>query len=230
MDARSSDSVRPGTPGTPGIPGTPGGDTDGRPTAAPGSKKLVRAAIRAARRALPETQRADRSAALCTAVLGYLQELTPVVRSVAAYCSAPDEPDTAPLLTALVGQGIAVYVPVCEAEHKLSWVRWFPDAQLVRSDFAPVLEPVGERLGVELFQEISTLFIPALAIDAAGLRLGQGGGYYDRFLPQLANFPVQIAALVYEQELMPAGGFATDPHDAPVDLVITPAGVRRFLD
>lgn len=193
------------------------------------SKKALRAQIRAARRALPAEVRAQRSAAMADAVRRYLEDLAPVVRTVAAYCSAPDEPDTEPLLTALVADGIQVYVPVCEPQYQLSWVQWFPGVEVVRSPRAPVMEPVGPRLGLELFDEVATVFIPALAIDTDGLRLGQGGGYYDRFLPQIEQFPVQVAAMVYDEEVVASGTFSVAPHDMPVDLVITPGGARHFL-
>lgn len=218
MDAQSSPSA------------VPADSAAARSGAFAESKKALRTAIRTARRALPDEVRAQRSAAISEAVRRYLADLAPVVRTVAAYCSAPDEPDTEPLLAALAADGIQVYVPVCEPEYQLSWVRWVPGVELVRSPRAPVMEPVGPRRGLELFDEVATLFIPALAIDADGLRLGQGGGYYDRFLPRLEQFPVQVAALVYDEELVASGTFSVAPHDMPVDLVITPGGARHFLD
>ncbi|WP_313812755.1 5-formyltetrahydrofolate cyclo-ligase [Glutamicibacter sp.] len=198
----------------------------------PLSKKSARAAVRAARKNIPEHLRATRAEQLCSTVREYLAQLTPVVRGVALYYSSPEEPDTEALMRQLVDDGIHVYLPVCEAEHRLSWVRWEPGIELERSAHAPVMEPVGRRYGVELFEQeeaISTLFIPALSIDSNGRRLGQGGGYYDRFLPRIEHTPVQIAALVYDEEYLPAGSFEVDAHDAPVDLVITPSMVHHII-
>ena len=197
------------------------------------SKKSARAAVREARKNLPDTVRTERAGQIGTHVREYLAALTPVVRSVALYNSQPDEPDTETLMRQLFEDGINVYLPVCEPEYQLSWVRWEPGIELERSPRAPVMEPVGQRFGVEPFEAedgISTLFIPALSIDANGYRLGQGGGYYDRFLPRIAHTPVQVAAMVFDEEFVPAGSYELNEYDTAVDLVITPAGVHHIID
>lgn len=199
--------------------------------AARADKARWRSDIRAARRALPADHREELAQALTVQALDALEErlgsgddAASSPGTLAAYFSAPDEPDTAGLLAALVQLGYEVYLPVCEPQYQLSWTRWEPETELVPSPRAPVLEPVGERHGAELFEQIQLMFIPALAIDAAGLRLGQGGGYYDRFLPQIQGLGTRLAALVYDHEFLPAGSFTVAAHDRPVGLVITPSG------
>lgn len=206
------------------------------PDPAPSDKVSWRREIRATRRALDPALRAQRAEDLAEQALGALDERlgasadrAGAPAKLAAYFSSPDEPDTAPLLRRLVQLGHQVYLPVCEPEYRLSWTRWEPGTELRPSAIAPVTEPVGERHGAELFAQIPLLFIPALAIDSAGMRLGQGGGYYDRFLPQLAPLGTRLAALVYSDEFVQAGSFAVDPHDRPVGLVITP-DARHELD
>jgi 5-formyltetrahydrofolate cyclo-ligase len=63
---------------------------------------------------------------------------------------------------------------------------------------------------------------PALAVDHAGWRLGRGAGYFDR---ALAHARGPICALVYADELLP--GVPHEPHDVPVQLVVTEAGMFR---
>jgi len=192
-------------------------------------KKAVRASIRAARDSKDSQVRAALGKNLAETVLGYLTQSTGIVRKVAAYMSSPAEPDTAKLLDALVAEGIEVFLPVCEPNFALSWAAYTPGIEFQRSTLAPVLEPVGPRHGTELFDDINTLIIPALAIDEQGLRLGQGGGYYDRFLPLIEDSPVRVAAVVYEEEYVPAGTFPVAEHDQPVDLVFTPAQVHQII-
>lgn len=201
----------------------------GHPDPAPTDKASWRRAIRqtrrsldaAGRQALAEGFRGQVMAALAERKLG-AAGTGGAPRRIAAYLSAPDEPDTTLLLRQLVDAGYQVYLPVCEPGRALSWTSWEPGTELAPSRFAPVDEPVGERHGPELFATIELMFIPALAVDSAGMRLGQGGGYYDRFLPLLDGRGTRIAALVHDDEFVEAGSFEVDRHDRPVGLVITP--------
>ena len=59
-----------------------------------------------------------------------------------------------------------------------------------------------------------------------GLRLGYGGGFYDRTLAALPGVPtLGVAFACQRMEVVPAG-----PHDAPLDAVATEAGVMRFRE
>jgi len=191
-------------------------------------KKAVRTKIRAARQALDPATREDHGKQLAATVLGYLTQSTGIVRKVAAYCSSPGEPDTSVLLDALVNEGIEVYLPICEPDFALSWAAYSPGIEFLPSALAPVLEPVGPRFANDIFDDINTIIIPALAIDAQGRRLGQGGGYYDRFLPLIEDSPVRVAAVVYDSEFVDEDAFPFAEHDQPVDLVFTPTQVHQI--
>lgn len=141
---------------------------------------------------------------------------------VCAYISTGAEPPTGALLEALADAGYAVHVPVCEPGHQLSWTPWHPGAELVRSHFAPVMEPSGPRLSFDRLDSVRAILVPALAADRSGVRLGQGGGYYDRFLAGTA--PVPVAAVVHDHEALAAGLLPHDSLDVPVDCLVTPAG------
>ncbi|PRB71299.1 5-formyltetrahydrofolate cyclo-ligase [Arthrobacter sp. MYb213] len=184
-------------------------------------KKSRRAKARAARRALSPATRAKLAQQLAAQAMAYLTESTDTAVRVGAYLSTDEEPDTSVLLNALVDAGIEVFLPVCQPEYQLGWVRWNPGVELRRSAVAPVDEPVGPRHDARLFEQVHTLFIPALLVDQRGLRLGQGGGYYDRFLPLIEQQATRVAALVYSSEFVPAGDFPVEAHDRPVDMVIT---------
>ena len=62
------------------------------------------------------------------------------------------------------------------------------------------------------------LFMPATAVDRDGNRIGQGGGYYDVFQSHLAAAGRDIprAAVVFDDELLPAGSIPAEPFDRPV--------------
>lgn len=149
--------------------------------------------------------------------------------TVCAYVSTGQEPPTGPLLAAWVAAGHTVYVPVCEPEFQLGWTRWHPGIQMARSALAPVMEPVGARLPFAGLGPVQAILIPALAVDTAGVRLGQGGGYYDRFLATLPPLPLPLAAVVYAHELVAPGLLPHDSLDVRVTYALTPAGYRRCI-
>jgi len=71
------------------------------------------------------------------------------------------------------------------------------------------------------------VLVPALAVDRSGTRLGRGGGWYDRALGHLAPGSV-VLAVVYPQEVWPAGALPRENHDQSVDGVLTWFGVELF--
>lgn len=149
--------------------------------------------------------------------------------TVAAYLGVGTELSTDVLLSRLAGAGHPILLPVCEPAFQLSWVRWVPGTELVPSTLAPVLEPVGRRETVQIMEDVDVVLLPALAADMAGNRLGQGGGYYDRFLASLSQVRQKplTAAVVYDHELVSAGTFEYTPLDVPVDGVFTPRRWRQ---
>lgn len=163
-------------------------------------------------------------------VTGSLPAPTRSTSVVCTYLSLGDEPPTGQLLEALYHANFRVFVPVCESDYALSWVAWRPGIELVQSVHAPVLEPVGPRFDFAALENVAALMLPALAVDGSGTRLGQGGGYYDRFLAGLPSATsvgtpqLPVAALVYSTEFLPAVRLPCDSLDQRVNWAITPAG------
>ncbi|MHA7279045.1 5-formyltetrahydrofolate cyclo-ligase [Arthrobacter sp. MDT2-2] len=201
-------------------------------------KARLRASLRSARGALDPTDRQDQSRALAGVVVEYVRSLPSAPSgtprqgpTVAAYLGVDPEPDTAPLLEELHGLGFGVVVPVCEPEYQLSWASWLPGIPLQRSVRAPVHEPTGARSSFDEVPDVAVILVPALAVDGSGHRLGQGGGYYDRFLaryPLGAPGAVPRLGVVYRPEVLPAGTIPSGPHDQPLGGVFTPDGLLRF--
>jgi 5-formyltetrahydrofolate cyclo-ligase len=143
--------------------------------------------------------------------------------TVAAYVSIGQEPGTGPLLDLLTEAGKRVVLPVLLPDNDLDWAAYGGPADLVPAGRG-LLEPAGPRLGVDAVATADVVLVPALAVDRAGMRLGRGGGSYDR---ALGRVPVGtfVCALLYDGELVdrvPHGD-----HDRPVTAVVTPSGVSR---
>ncbi|MFD5431512.1 5-formyltetrahydrofolate cyclo-ligase [Kitasatospora sp. NPDC127067] len=189
----------------------------------PNEKSDLRTRLLTQRRDLAAEERAAAAGALAA----HAGELAAAGATVAAYVSVGAEPGTRPLLDALRARGVRVLLPVLLADNDLDWAEYAgPDA------LAPagrgLLEPVGPRLGPQAVTGAAVVLLPGLAVDRSGLRLGRGGGSYDRVLARLARAGARpvLAVLLYEHELLER--VPAEPHDRPVDLAVLPSGVRRL--
>lgn len=207
------------------------------------SKEEIRSSHRAARSALPLAAQDAAAAAIARHGLQWASGLARGRQGTfAAYLGVGAEPPTLPLLTALTDAGHRVLLPVCEPEIELSWVYWTPQSGFARSRYAPIQEPVGERHGTAVMRDATAIILPATAVDFAGNRIGQGGGYYDKFLAALATLPpasghasdasdaaaLPTAAVVYDMEVLPAGSIPAESFDRKVDAALTPGGILRL--
>ena len=152
---------------------------------------------------------------------------TPEVRraaTVAAYVSLNGEPGTAPLLDALVAARKRVILPVLLPDGDLDWATYEGATELTPASRG-LLEPTGPTLGRDAVATADVVLVPGLAVDRYGVRLGRGGGSYDR---ALGRVPVGTftCVLLYDGEVgVPV---PVEPHDRPVGWAATPAGVVRL--
>ena len=100
------------------------------------------------------------------------------------------------------------------------WGLWEAGRALVTLGRPPA-QPEGEAWGAESLKEADLIVIPALAASADGTRLGQGGGWYDRALMHRSP-GVPVVAAIFDDEVLEAGVIPAEPHDVPVDAIVTP--------
>ncbi|MFJ5266264.1 5-formyltetrahydrofolate cyclo-ligase [Streptomyces sp. NPDC088387] len=159
-----------------------------------------------------------------------LPELTHA-RTVAAYVSVDNEPGTIALLDALRARGVRVLLPALLPDNDLDWGAYAGEGSLARVQHGgrmALFEPAGERLGPDAVTAADVVLLPGLAVDARGMRLGRGGGSYDRVLARLERAGAQpaLVVLLYDAEVV--AEVPVEAHDRPVDAVVTPSGVRHF--
>lgn len=156
---------------------------------------------------------------------------------IAAYLAMPGEPDPALITAAVREAGGRVLLPVPLADRTMAWAVDDGSRSEAR-DPVRVPVPAGPRVGVGarpvLAEVVTTVLLPALAVDETGGRLGQGGGFYDRFLSELATLRVTgrrgplVVAVVHDDEVLPVGTVPVRDHDRAVDAVLTPTRFMRF--
>jgi 5-formyltetrahydrofolate cyclo-ligase len=178
-------------------------------------KAALREQFLARRRARSDRERAAAAAAVATALLRGLTG----VRAFAAYVPEEIEPGHGRLPAAYTQLGARVLLPVVPpAGTELAWA--VDTGRLAPGRFG-LLEPVGPRLGPTAIGTADVVVVPALAVARDGVRLGRGGGYYDRALAHARTGAV-VVAVVFDEELLDE--LPAEPHDIRVQAVVTPSG------
>jgi 5-formyltetrahydrofolate cyclo-ligase len=145
--------------------------------------------------------------------------------TIAAYASFGTEPDTSGLIFALWKRGAYVLLPRLLPDGDLDWASYEGPDSLTLGPRG-FLEPTEPPRGVAAVASADVVLVPALAIDRDGMRLGRGGGSYDRALARVGPAILTIG-LVYDGELVDA--LPAEPHDRRVRAVATPSGgLHRF--
>jgi 5-formyltetrahydrofolate cyclo-ligase len=177
-------------------------------------KSTRRAELRTRRRAVAAGRDATSdAAALADHVLKLLDDLGLGAGAVVtSYVAVPGEPPTAALNAALTAHGIRVLVPITLPDFDLDWT----DGD----------DAAAAPLGPDAVALADVVLAPGLAVDRRGTRMGQGGGCYDRALPRRRpGTPVLV--LLHPGELLDpsAPWLPHEPHDQPVDAVVTAEGL-----
>ena len=168
------------------------------------------------RRAVDAAVRAEESLKLCHAAA----ELARGATAVAAYVPVGSEPGTLDLLDALRSVSPTVLVPVAREPGPLYWAEYTGRDSLKPAPYG-LSEPTGAVTGPESVTRCEVVFVPALAVDSRGVRLGRGAGFYDRTL-DLVRAGTPIVAVVRDEELVQI--LPEEPHDRRATHALTPGG------
>jgi len=175
-------------------------------------------------RATRKKRSANQQQKMAEALAGILEGV-PELHSascVAAYVARPGEPGTEETLARLRERETEVLLPVLTSGLERGWA--YDSGPEQREQAAPGRppEPIGEHLPADTLQKADVILAPALAVDLNGIRLGQGGGWYDRALEH-ARSDALIIAMVFDEEFVDDGvDLPEEPHDQRVHMVATP--------
>ncbi len=183
------------------------------------NKQELRQRLLAERDARAEAARRALDAALCERLTAL-----PCLQTCSAlllYFPVGSEIDLLPLAAFAFAHGIPVGFPVCLAEpNELIFRQATPQTRFVCGKFGIPVPPEGAPQLVP--DEQTVCLLPALGYDRDLNRLGYGGGYYDRFLQTFLGLAVGVCR---EDALCPT--VFPEPHDLPIDLLVTEKSTLR---
>ena len=153
------------------------------PQPAPADKASWRAAAQTVLRSRPEPLRKRHALLLANEVAKLADSLS--AQTVALYAPLGPEVETRDLANALLVRGIRLVYPRVRTDNSaMDMAEAAGPAALVMRPRSRMMEPAG---AVVAAQAIDLVVVPCLGLSGRGVRLGRGGGYYDRWLPGLRS-------------------------------------------
>jgi 5-formyltetrahydrofolate cyclo-ligase len=145
-----------------------------------------------------------------------------LAHTVAVFLSFDGELDTRPLIDQLWRAGKRVYLPVLHpfSPGNLLFLHYHPSSNLVMNRLK-IREPQLDIRDVLPLGQLDVLITPLVAFDAAGQRLGMGGGFYDRTLQNWRQHHLQPVGYAHDCQQVEA--LPTERWDIPLPAVITPS-------
>lgn len=141
--------------------------------------------------------------------------------TVTAYVAVGSEPGTGLLLDGLLAAGKRVLLPVTTPDLDLDWAVYAGPSSLSPARRG-LLEPTGERLGLDAVAGADALLIPGMAVSSDGIRMGKGGGCYDKALTRVPEVAWRCVLLFADEVGREVPGEA---HDQPVHAAATSEGI-----
>jgi 5-formyltetrahydrofolate cyclo-ligase len=184
----------------------------------PQTKAEVRKFVAQRRSQLRLIDNPNRSGAIAERALALIADL-PRPSRVALFVAFGNEPPTNALLDELIYRGYEIVMPKVIEENVVTWhlLNGFWERDYYQID-APTSEPLIDGLA-----SCSAVFVPAVALDADGARLGRGGGYYDRALANVSRErdggPRRIG-VVDQAGFVPVGLIPMAVHDQWMDAAL----------
>ncbi|HEY1891743.1 MAG TPA: 5-formyltetrahydrofolate cyclo-ligase [Steroidobacteraceae bacterium] len=196
----------------------------------PDARSSLRASLRAKRRAVAATARA-RAARQVAHHADRIVHLHSGQR-IGIYAATAEELDTSCLIALALRRGCLVYLPRIDPRlrvRSMRFARITAAPRALRSNRFGIVEPDGPPLASARLLDV--VFLPLVGFDRHGVRLGMGGGYYDRAfgfrrLRTSWHTPLLVGIGYASQEVE---RIAAAAHDVPLDLVITECAAIRSM-
>ena len=181
-------------------------------------KKRLRAEIRKAERELPGEEKTGSDREIINNIISTGEYISAGV--IFTFVGTEREINTRPLIEKALSDGKRVCVPLCTGSGIME-AREIKSLGDLRPGSYGIFEPEASSEKIEP-DEINLAIVPCVSCSREGKRLGQGGGYYDRFMEKYKG----PAAVICREALM-RDEIPTEEHDYTFSLVITDMSVYR---
>lgn len=141
------------------------------------------------------------------------------------YVSFRSEVETIPLIEHCLRMGKQVVVPLVAEKSQLLPYRIVSKEHDLAPGAFGILEPVADRCQLVDPRTLQVVLVPGSVFDEHGGRFGYGGGYYDRFLVDMAP---QARRIGLAFDLQVVGAIPLAPHDQQLDALVTESRVLDF--
>jgi 5-formyltetrahydrofolate cyclo-ligase len=178
----------------------------------PQTKKQLRRTLLTQRRRIPDEIWQQKSQVQCDRIANW--QIFQEAKKVLAFTSFRQEPDLSQLWQRFSDKtwGFSRCVDKDLIWHKVAVTDFESN---MRSGAFGILEPYHD-LPLMSLEDIDLILIPAVSCDRRGYRLGYGGGFYDRWLPNSQGIKAGIIFDQFYLDVLP-----TEPWDMPLDTIIT---------
>jgi 5-formyltetrahydrofolate cyclo-ligase len=189
-------------------------------------KQELRLAMKERLGRLSSREREVESAIVCRELKKFLG---PSAKIIGAYMPFLDEPDIRTLLSEWMKEGRTLSIPFVRSDHSMAFweVESFNDIE--RDPVTKIFQPVrGTRIEDE--STIDAVIVPGRAFSAIGNRMGRGNGGYDRWIreQQKRNPKTVFVGVCFDCQILT--DIPMEPHDTPVDHVITATRIFHRID
>lgn len=184
------------------------------------NKKTMRKEIIAKRDQLTFAEQQEKSLRIAEHVLALdaLQDATHVF----GFLNFGSEVHMQPILDALVARGKHVYVPYTEKGDPIMRIVRYTSMDDLEEGHYGILTPKEQNREWGVKENLDVILVPGVAFSQDGYRIGYGAGFYDRFI---ASLPQRTYNIGIGYALQHRASVPTEPHDLPVDALVSEEGV-----
>lgn len=181
-------------------------------------RQAIRQTIRQQRQTLTEQQQISAQQAIVQKI--QYKKIIKANDKIALYLANDSELNPQGIIEHAWQIGAQVYLPVLHPFIKshLSFFQYKPDTALHKNKFG-IPEPKLNVQNICPPDKLSHVFMPLVAFDNNGNRMGMGGGFYDR---TFANRPSKQKRIGLAHDCQQVVSLPTENWDVPLDMIITP--------